>query len=52
VAEIHIMSLCALALGHGIFTQAETWEDQYANVLEAAALHFDSPIAAAAGTSA
>ena len=36
---------CARALGHGIFTQAETWEELRANVLEAATLHFEeSPV--------
>ena len=36
---------CARALGHGIFTEAETWEELRANVLEAAALHFeDGPV--------
>ena len=32
---------CARALGHAIFTQAETWEELRANVLEATALHFE-----------
>ena len=32
---------CARALGHAIFTEAETWEDLRANVLEAATLHFE-----------
>lgn len=32
---------CARALGHPIFTQAETWDELRANALEAAALHFD-----------
>ncbi len=32
---------CARALGHGIFTQADTWEELRANVLEAATLHFE-----------
>ena len=31
---------CARALGHAIFTEAETWEELRANVLEAASLHF------------
>lgn len=36
---------CARALGHPIFTEAETWEDLRANVPEAAALHFeDAPV--------
>jgi hypothetical protein len=36
---------CARALGHAIFTEAETWEDLRGNVLEATALHFeDSPV--------
>ncbi len=35
----------ARALGHGIFTQAETWEELRASVREAAALHFeDAPV--------
>lgn len=35
----------ARALGHAIFTQAETWEELRANVLEAASLHFeDRPV--------
>ena len=32
---------CAHALGHAIFTQAETWEELRANVLEATSLHFE-----------
>lgn len=32
----------ARALGHSIFTQADSWEELRANVLEAAALHFES----------
>ena len=32
---------CARALGHPIFTEAETWDELRANVLEAASLHFD-----------
>ena len=31
----------ARALGHAIFTEADTWEDLRANVLEAVALHFE-----------
>ena len=31
----------ARALGHAIFTEAETWEELRANVLEAASLHFE-----------
>ena len=35
----------ARALGHSIFTQADTWEELRNNVLEAATLHFeDVPI--------
>jgi len=34
----------ARALGHSIFTEAETWEQLRANALEATTLHFeDSP---------
>jgi predicted RNase H-like HicB family nuclease len=32
---------CARALGHAIFTQAETWEELRTNVLEATSLHFE-----------
>ena len=32
---------CARALGHAIFTEAETWEELRADVLEAASLHFE-----------
>jgi predicted RNase H-like HicB family nuclease len=36
---------CARALGHGIFTEGETWEELRANVLEATSVHFeDSPV--------
>jgi hypothetical protein len=31
----------ARALGHAIFTQAETWDELRRNVLEAVSLHFD-----------
>jgi predicted RNase H-like HicB family nuclease len=31
----------ARALGHGIFIQADTWDELRANVREATALHFD-----------
>ena len=31
----------ARALGHAIFTQAETWEELRANVLESISLHFE-----------
>jgi len=32
---------CARALGHAIFTEAETWEELRSNVLEATSLHFE-----------
>ena len=32
---------CARALGHSIFTEAETWEELRANVLEAVSVHFE-----------
>lgn len=32
---------CARALGHSIFTEAETWEELRTNVLEAVSLHFE-----------
>ena len=36
---------CARALGHSIFTEADTWEELRNNVLEATALHFEeSPV--------
>ena len=31
----------ARALGQGIFTEAENWDDLRANVLEAVSLHFE-----------
>jgi hypothetical protein len=31
----------ARALGHAIFTEADTWEQLRANVLEATSLHFE-----------
>jgi hypothetical protein len=31
----------ARALGHSIFTEAETWDELRANVLEAVLLHFE-----------
>ena len=31
----------ARALGHGIFTEADTWEELRVNVLEAVSLHFE-----------
>jgi predicted RNase H-like HicB family nuclease len=36
---------CARALGHGIFTQAESWDELRTRVLEATTLHFeDAPV--------
>ena len=35
---------CAHALGHAIFTQAETWDELRANVLEATSLHFEEDV--------
>jgi len=32
---------CARALGHAIFTEAETWEELRANALEAVSVHFE-----------
>ena len=32
---------CARALGHAIFTEADTWEALRSNVLEAVSLHFE-----------
>jgi predicted RNase H-like HicB family nuclease len=35
---------CARALSHAIFTEADSWEELRANVLEATSLHFqDGP---------
>lgn len=31
----------ARALGHAIFTEADTWDELKANVLEAVSLHFE-----------
>ena len=31
----------ARALGHAVFTQAETWEELRANAIEAALVHFE-----------
>jgi hypothetical protein len=33
--------LYARALGHGIFTEAESWDELRANALEAVSLHFE-----------
>jgi hypothetical protein len=35
----------ARALGHAIFTEADTWEELRANVLEAVSLHFEDAAA-------
>jgi hypothetical protein len=35
----------ARALGHAIFTEAETWDELRANVLEATSLHFEDSAA-------
>jgi hypothetical protein len=32
---------CARALGHAIFTEAETWEELRASVVEAVSVHFE-----------
>ena len=32
---------CARALGHSIFTEAETWEELRSSILEAVSLHFE-----------
>jgi hypothetical protein len=34
---------CARALGHAIFTQADSWDELRGNVLEAVSLHFEHP---------
>jgi predicted RNase H-like HicB family nuclease len=48
IFEIHDAEeggFCARALGHAIFTQAETWEELRNNVLEAVELHFEDELA-------
>lgn len=36
---------CARALGHSIFTEADSWEELRANIFEAVSLHFEgSPV--------
>jgi len=32
---------CARALGHAIFTEADSWEELRKNVLDAVSLHFE-----------
>jgi hypothetical protein len=32
---------CARAFGHGIFTEADSWDELRANVIEAVSLHFE-----------
>jgi hypothetical protein len=32
---------CARALGHAVFTEADTWEELRTNAVEAASLHFE-----------
>jgi predicted RNase H-like HicB family nuclease len=34
----------ARALGHAIFTQADTWEELRATIVEAASLHFEDAL--------
>jgi predicted RNase H-like HicB family nuclease len=34
----------ARALGHGIFTQADSWDELRANVLDAVSLHFEDAL--------
>ncbi len=44
VREAEEGGFTARALGHAIFTEADTWEELRTNVLEASSLHFeDSP---------
>lgn len=36
---------CARALGYAVFSEADTWEELRANLLEAVSLHFeDAPV--------
>jgi hypothetical protein len=41
IRDAEVGDYCARALGHAIFTQADTWEELRANVLEATSLHFE-----------
>ena len=41
VREAEEGGFTARALGHAIFTEAETWEELRGNVLEATGLHFE-----------
>jgi hypothetical protein len=41
VREVEEGGNVARALGHAIFTEAETWEELRGNVLEVASLHFE-----------
>ena len=34
----------ARALGHGIFTQGETWDELRTNILEVTSLHFEESV--------
>jgi len=36
---------CARALGHSIFTEAETWEELRSSIIEAVSLHFEDSAA-------
>jgi predicted RNase H-like HicB family nuclease len=36
---------CAHALGHAIFTEADTWEELRSSIVEAVALHFEDSAA-------
>ncbi|MBI4892701.1 MAG: 2-oxoisovalerate dehydrogenase [Acidobacteria bacterium] len=33
---------CARAVGHSIFTEADSWDELQANVIEAVSAHFDA----------
>ncbi len=44
IFEIHDAEeggFCARALGHGIFTAADSWDELRANLIEAVSLHFE-----------
>ena len=45
VREAEEGGFTARALGHSIFTEAETWEELRGNVIEATSLHFDDAAA-------
>ena len=41
IREAEKGGFCARALGHAIFSEAETWEELRSNLLEAVSVHFE-----------